>query len=141
MMFRQVTRAVYPAALVFAIHLLLRGHNEPGGGFIAGLVITMTVVLEALAFGAESVRRRYRAILRPALALGLGIALISGLIPIAWGAPPFSFGHVTIALPGGFEADLSATLIFDVGVILVIIGSMGTALVVMIGLKRSGVVQ
>ncbi len=94
-----------------------------------------------LAFGPDSARRRYQTILRPATAIGLGIALVSGLVPIAWGAPPFSFGHTTITLPGGYEADLAATLIFDVGVVLVIIGSMGTALVVMIGLKRSGVLQ
>jgi multisubunit Na+/H+ antiporter MnhB subunit len=141
LIFRQVTRAVFPASLVFAVHLLLRGHDQPGGGFIAGLVITMTVVLEALAFGADAARRRYRLVLRPALWVGLGVAIGSGLVPMLWGFPPFGFPHGYVTLPGGRSVHLSATLAFDLGVVLVIIGAMGTALVVMIGLKRKRVVQ
>ena len=137
LMFQEVTRAVYPAAIVFAIHLLIRGHDQPGGGFIAGLVFTMTIVLEILAFGADATRRRYRLILGPALAIGLGIALLSGVVPMAWGSPPFSFSALTLPLPGPNELKLSGTLVFDLGVVLVIIGSIGTALLVMIGLKRA----
>ncbi|WP_169972737.1 MnhB domain-containing protein [Tautonia rosea] len=135
LIFREVTRAVYPAAIVFAIHLLIRGHDEPGGGFVAGLVLTMAVMLETLAFGAGAARRRYRLMLRPALGIGLAIALGSGLVPMIWGHPPFTFSQVKYTLPGDNELKLSGTLAFDVGVVLVIIGSMGTALVVMIGLK------
>lgn len=138
LLFRQVTRAVFPASLVFAVHLLLRGHDEPGGGFIAGLVITMTIVLEALAFGAEAARRRYAAILRPALWIGLAIAVASGLVPILWGGDVFSFPHGYVTLPGGRSLHLSATLAFDLGVFLVILGSMATALAVMIGPRRAG---
>ncbi|MEW4568857.1 MnhB domain-containing protein [Tautonia sp. JC769] len=137
LIFREVTRAVYPAAIVFSLHLLMRGHDEPGGGFVAGLVLTMAVVLETLAFGAEAARRRYRLMLRPALVLGLAIALGSGLAPMFWGHPPLTFSSVSYRLPGDHVLKLSGTLAFDVGVVLVIIGSMGTALVVMIGLKRT----
>jgi multisubunit Na+/H+ antiporter MnhB subunit len=137
LIFREVTRAVYPAAVVFALHLLMRGHDEPGGGFVAGLVLTMAVVLETLAFGPQAARRRYRVMLRPALVIGLAIALGSGLVPMFWGHPPFTFSQVKYTLPGGQELKLAGTLAFDVGVVLVIIGSMGTALVMMIGLKRT----
>lgn len=139
LIFREVTRAVYPAAVVFALYLLMRGHDQPGGGFVAGLVLSMAVVLEMLAFGAEAARRRYRLMLRPSLVIGLAIALGSGLVPMIWGHPPFTFSQVKYSLPGGNELKLSGTLAFDVGVVLVIIGSIGTALVVMIGSKRTRV--
>jgi multisubunit Na+/H+ antiporter MnhB subunit len=55
-----VARAVLPVTVLFAVYMLLRGHNEPGGGFIAGLVTTAALVLEGLAFGREHAMRRLR---------------------------------------------------------------------------------
>jgi multicomponent K+:H+ antiporter subunit A len=123
LLFRQVARVVFPVALVFALHLLLRGHDRPGGGFIAGLVVTTTLVLEALAFGAEAARRRYTQVLRPATALGLAIAALAGLVGLLWGDPTFSFEHAKLDVPGMGKVGVSTTLIFDLGVFLVIIGS------------------
>jgi multisubunit Na+/H+ antiporter MnhB subunit len=55
---QKVAFAALPVTLLFAVYLLLRGHNEPGGGFIAGLVTAAAIVLQALAFGVQKTSER-----------------------------------------------------------------------------------
>lgn len=126
--FERVARAVFPVALVFALYLLLRGHDRPGGGFIAGLVMAATIVLQALAFGGGPTRRTYASLLRPGLWLGLAIAVAAGF-PIARGRPFLSHSHGEVELPVlGTSVKLGTAQLFDLGIFLVVVGSTATVL-------------
>jgi multicomponent Na+:H+ antiporter subunit B len=110
-----------PLLLLFAAFLLLRGHNEPGGGFVAGLVVSMALVLHAASFGIPAGRRVL--VVDPSRLLGGGllIALASGL-PAALQGRPFMRALWTEVPTGGAAVDLGTPLLFDLGVCLVVIG-------------------
>jgi multisubunit Na+/H+ antiporter MnhB subunit len=110
-------RALLPLFLIFSLFLLWRGHNEPGGGFVGGLVAASGLVLYGLAHGPAAVRRLVRANLKTVIGVGLGAALLSALIPIVSGRPFMS--GVWIA-PFGIK--LGTPTLFDVGVYIVVFG-------------------
>jgi NADH:ubiquinone oxidoreductase subunit 5 (subunit L)/multisubunit Na+/H+ antiporter MnhA subunit/multisubunit Na+/H+ antiporter MnhB subunit len=107
---------------VFALYLLLRGHNLPGGGFIAGLVTAISFVMLSLALGWEKLDRVLR--LDPvALAVGgLGLALVSGAMPMFWGRPFLEQFMTHVQVPFLGEVHVGTTLLFDAGVFLVVVG-------------------
>ena len=114
--FRTAAGLLMPLLLLFAVFLLLRGHNEPGGGFVAGLVAAAAFALYGIAFGVQ--RARQALIVRPATLLGAGllIALCSGLPAVFRGRPFLSALWPAGPLPVGTPA------IFDLGVFLVVTG-------------------
>lgn len=122
----KVARAVLPVTTLFAIYLLLRGHNEPGGGFIAGLVTASGVMLQGLAFGVARTRQRLGPLLRSAAWVGLAVAAVTGLAPVLWGLPFLTHGHTYLPVPGGEPVHLSTTLVFDVGVYMAVVGVTAT---------------
>jgi multicomponent Na+:H+ antiporter subunit B len=118
--------AIVPLQLMFSIFLLLRGHDEPGGGFIGGLVAASAFVLYAFAFGAESTRKLLRVTPRDILAAGLLFALASTL-PALWSGQPMLTAHWwELPLPGESYLKLSTVLIFDIGVYLTVLGTLMT---------------
>ena len=119
---RTVARSMLPILILFSIFLLLRGHNLPGGGFAGGLVAAAAIILQYVAYDAQSARRILRVDPRTLLPLGLGLALLSALAPMAWGLPLMTSRFVHIALPGGGAIDLGSPAIFDLGVYLVVVG-------------------
>jgi len=116
---RTVARAVFFLVLLFALHLLWRGHNLPGGGFIAGLTTSAAMVLYRVAFGRPVTTINPRAL----LPWGLGVAGVTGLVPMLAGQPflKSAFGYVTTPVTGEFE--WATAFVFDVGVYLVVIGT------------------
>ena len=116
------TRLLFTLLLLFSIFLLLRGHNEPGGGFIAGLVTSGAFVLHAIAYDVAAARRTLRCEPRQLIGAGLLLALAAGLSPMFSGAP-FLTGEWT-ALSGLDSATMKigTPVIFDIGVYLVVIG-------------------
>ncbi|SNB54606.1 multisubunit sodium/proton antiporter, MrpB subunit [Marinobacter sp. es.042] len=118
--------AIVPLQLMFSIFLLLRGHDEPGGGFIGGLVAASAFVLYAFSFGAESTRKLLRVTPRDILAAGLLFALASTL-PALWSGQPMLTAHWwELPLPGESYLKLSTVLIFDIGVYLTVLGTLMT---------------
>jgi multisubunit Na+/H+ antiporter MnhB subunit len=115
------TRVLMPVILLFAMFLLLRGHNYPGGGFVGGLVVASSFVLYSIAFGVAAGRRAL--LVRPATLLGLGplIALTSGLPAVITGQPFMTALWTEVPL-GGTAVALGTPLVFDVGVFLAVIG-------------------
>jgi multicomponent Na+:H+ antiporter subunit A len=114
--FRTAARLLMPLLLLFSIFLLLRGHNEPGGGFVGGLVAAAAFALYAIAFGAH--RARQALLVKPLTLLGAGllIALTSG-IPAALRGQPFMAAQWMLQpVPIGTPA------LFDIGVFLVVTG-------------------
>lgn len=115
------TRLLVGMMLLFSVFLLLRGHNEPGGGFVGGLVASVAFSLVGIGRGPAAMRRSLRVDPRVLAGMGIAVALLAGL----WGpvlGTTFLEGHwVQI---GGLK--LGTPLLFDVGVYLVVIGAVLT---------------
>jgi multisubunit Na+/H+ antiporter MnhB subunit len=118
-------RLLMPLLLLFAVFLLLRGHNQPGGGFVGGLVVAASFVLYAIAFGAAGARRAL--LVRPSTLLGVGllVALVSGLPGVVRGQP-FMTSVWTRLGTGSAAIDVGTPLVFDIGVFLAVIGVVAT---------------
>jgi multisubunit Na+/H+ antiporter MnhB subunit len=115
------TRVLLPLLLLFALFLLLRGHNAPGGGFVAGLVVAAAFVLHAMAYGGAATRRALMVSPPLLLPIGLLVALISGLPGVMLGSPFMSGVWTTVGAGPGAVA-LGTPLLFDIGVFLAVIG-------------------
>lgn len=115
-------RLILPSALVFALHLLLVGHDRPGGGFVGGLVAGAAVALVYVAGGIDDVRRLVPP--RPWTILGSGLVLAAGVAtgPLLLGDPVLDGWKLTVDLGPLGSTKLTSALVFDVGVALVVIG-------------------
>ncbi len=114
--FRTAARLLMPLLLLFSVFLLLRGHNQPGGGFVGGLVAAAAFALYGLAYGIERARRALPITPLTMLGGGLLIALASGVPAVLRGQPfltaQWALGAVTVGTP----------MVFDIGVFLVVCG-------------------
>jgi multisubunit Na+/H+ antiporter MnhB subunit len=115
------TRLLMPLLLLFAVFLLLRGHNQPGGGFVGGLVVAASFVLYSIAFSVEAARRALLVRSSTLLGIGLLVALVSGLPAVVLGQPFMTSQWTTIAL-GSTKLDVGTPLVFDIGVFLAVVG-------------------
>ena len=118
------TAAPYLTALMllFSVFVLLRGHNEPGGGFIGGLIAASAFAIHGIAFGVPTVRRAIHFHPMALSGFGLLLAALSGLISFAF-AVPFLTGLWISPTILGVTVDLSTVMFFDIGVDLVVVGS------------------
>lgn len=114
------TTYIMPLLLLFSFFLLLRGHNEPGGGFTGGLVAATAYSLYAIAFGVEEARKLLRAEPIKLIALGLLIALLSGVWAMVNGEI-FMTGYWT-KLEFPIIGKIGTPFIFDIGVYFVVLG-------------------
>jgi monovalent cation:proton antiporter len=124
-----VTRLVFFVVLLFSLYLLLRGHNNPGGGFIAGVMTALAILLQSIASDLRSVRLVLRAEPRLLTGVGLLIAFMTGVVPMLFGYPflTSTFGHLHAPWLG--EVELASAFFFDLGVYGVVVG--GTLLMIM----------
>lgn len=115
------SRYLFPLLLLFSIFMLFRGHNEPGGGFIGGLIAAAGFILYAIAHSVREAERLMRVKPRMLIPVGLLLALSSGLVaPLVSDRPFLTSMWSSIELPG--IGTLSTPLLFDVGVYLCVIG-------------------
>lgn len=130
LIFRTVAPLLTVVMLVFSVFVLLRGHNEPGGGFIGGLIAGASIALYGIAMGTGAARLALRVDPVALAAAGLGLALLSGMVSL-----PLDLPFLT-GLWGEWEGvTLSTPLFFDIGVYLVVAGTLaGLAL----GLEEGG---
>ena len=136
-----VTRLLAPLLLVFSVFVLLRGHNEPGGGFIGGLLAAIAFILINKAEGTRTARRALRILPLTLASIGLSCSIAAGL----WGL--LSSGAFLQGIwplidiqPDGSKSGIAAgsILLFDIGVYLVVIGSVtGIYLALEDGIARS----
>jgi multicomponent Na+:H+ antiporter subunit B len=119
---RTVAPALTALMLLFSIFVLLRGHNEPGGGFIGGLIAASALAIYGIAFGVGAVRRAIRFHPMAIAGAGLLLALLSGLVSILFGVP-FMTGLWIYPHIFGVEVPLATVMSFDLGVYLVVLGS------------------
>lgn len=132
---RVTTRLLIPLLLLFSIFLLLRGHSEPGGGFVGGLVAASAFVLYAFSRGNKQAAEVLYAAPRTLLAVGLGCALGSGLLALGLGEPFLKSLWTELTFPLGIHYDLGTTLLFDIGVFAVVVG---TVLLMVFSLEDRG---
>ncbi|WP_157270888.1 monovalent cation/H+ antiporter subunit A [Azohydromonas aeria] len=118
-----LVRLLLPVAVMYAVHLFLRGHNEPGGGFVAGLVVGIAFIAQYMVGGTRWVEARMP--LRPPrwIAVGLLLAIATGLGSLGVGHPFLTThtAHFTLPLIG--EVHLPSATFFDLGVFAVVVGS------------------
>jgi multicomponent Na+:H+ antiporter subunit B len=124
------TRLVVALLLLFSIFMLLRGHNLPGGGFIGGLIGATGFVLHAIAMGAQATRDTLRYEPQNIAMIGLGIALAAGVFAVFFGDAFFTgqwwFAGADPNDPDDKGLPISTVLVFDIGVYLVVFGSILT---------------
>jgi multicomponent K+:H+ antiporter subunit A len=132
LMLRVLSRPLLPLALLVSVYLFLRGHNAPGGGFIAGLVTGTAILLQYVAYGGAWARERLPWSYTNVIAAGLLVATATGLASWAFGVPflTSTFGYVTWPVVGKFE--LASAMAFDLGIYLAVVG------VVMVIIARLG---
>jgi multicomponent K+:H+ antiporter subunit A len=122
------TRVLLPLVLTAGVYIFLRGHNQPGGGFIAGLVVAIALVMQAMASGYAWAEERQR--LHPHNMLGIGVLLagLTGMASFVFGRPflTSTFGYVHLPIIGEFE--LASVIAFDLGVFLTVVGTVLLAL-------------
>lgn len=121
-------RLLEPVILFFSIYVLVRGHDEAGGGFAGGLAASSAFVLHGFAHGLASARRALRFDARTVAAVGLTLAGATAVAPLVLGRPLLDAAWVTVPLGPFGETVIGSPLVFDVGVYLVVLGS-ATALV------------
>lgn len=126
-------RVIYVVMIAASLWIMLRGHNTTGGGFIGGMIAVAASAAYALVFDAERAQRRMRFIgsmrnvnftPQHVAALGVVLALASGLPALVWSLPYLT--HVQATLPlGWIELPLSTAMLFDLGVYLSVWGALG----------------
>lgn len=118
------TRLLLPLMLIFSIFLLMRGHNEPGGGFVGGLVAGAAFTLYAAVYGVAQAQSALRFDPKALIASGLLVAVVSALPALALGLPLMT--GLWYQQPVPVIGKIGTPLLFDVGVYLVVIGITAT---------------
>ncbi len=120
---KMLMQPLLPLALAVSVYIFLRGHNLPGGGFVAGLVTGVALILQSLAGGLTFAENRLPRNYPPLL--GLGLAFAAGIGLVSWFfSRPFltsTHGHFHLPLLGNIE--LASVIIFDLGVYLVVVAT------------------
>lgn len=129
LMLRQIARPMLPLAIMVSAYIFLRGHNLPGGGFIAGLITSVALILQYIASGMIWTQDRIPFRYHNVIGLGLLFATIAGAGSLAFGYPflTTAFGYINWPVVGKFE--VASALVFDLGVYMTVIGATLLALV------------
>ena len=120
---QSAARTLITLLLIVALFAFLRGHNEPGGGFIAGLGVTAAVVLYALAFGSAAGMQLLPGHPRQLVGAGLVVALSAGIMGLLFGDAFLDGLWNEIDVPGMDPVKVGTPLLFDLGVAMVVIGT------------------
>ncbi len=130
-----VARLALPLALVVSIYLFMRGHNEPGGGFIAGLVTAVALIIQYIASGIGWTQKRLGRDLHQVIGAGILIAALTGMGAWFWGYPFLTGWFDYFHIPVIGEVELASAVLFDLGVYLTVVA------VVMIMLTNMGKIR
>ncbi|HEX5953358.1 MAG TPA: hydrogen gas-evolving membrane-bound hydrogenase subunit E, partial [Rhodanobacteraceae bacterium] len=120
-----------PLIALFALHLFLRGHDLPGGGFVAGITVTMTLIVLYMAAGARWVEARLKVAPVRWIGVGLLLAIATGLAAVVLGEPFLTSYHGLWSVPVLGNIPFNSALLFDLGVFAVVSGASVLMLVVL----------
>jgi len=123
MMLALISQSLLPLALLISAYIFLRGHNMPGGGFIAGLVTAIALIQQYIAHGVSWMKERMDFSYHAMIACGLLLAIGSGLGSWLFDRPFLTtwFDYFKLPVVGKFE--LASAMVFDLGVYLTVIGA------------------
>jgi len=118
-----ITRLLLPVVVLVAVHFFLRGHNQPGGGFVAGIVVAIGMLMQYIASGTYWVEGRTN--IHPVRWMGYGLlaAVATGLGAIAIGYPFLTSHTAHLTLPIVGEVHFPSATFFDLGVFAVVVGA------------------
>ncbi|OFT62648.1 NADH:ubiquinone oxidoreductase [Brachybacterium sp. HMSC06H03] len=119
-----ITRIAFPMMMMFSAYLLMAGHNLPGGGFAGGLVAGLALAVRYLAGGRYELTEAAPVQAGFVLGAGMALAVISGVLPVLFGANVFSQATPVVHVPLLGELHFPTALLFDLGVYLVVVGVM-----------------
>ncbi|UJQ95765.1 Na(+)/H(+) antiporter subunit B [Mariluticola halotolerans] len=120
--FRTIAPVLTAIMLVFSVFVLLRGHNEPGGGFIGGLIAASAVAIYGIAAGVTEVRAALKVDPVSIAGFGVFIAGCAGLVSLGYQVP-FLTGIWTFFEIVDTEVAISTPMVFDIGVYFVVLGT------------------
>lgn len=127
LMLRMTASWILPVALVVSLYIFLRGHNLPGGGFIAGLVTSMALIIQYIAIGQDRTEQMLKAksgrLYEIWIGSGLTIAGLTGIAAWFWGRPFLTSAHIYVNPPVIGELHLASAALFDVGVYVTVVGA------------------
>ena len=128
MMMVVATRVMLPLALLVGVYIFLRGHNQPGGGFIAALVVSIALIMQYMASGFGWAAQRMRIDYHAMIGAGVLIAAATGILSMSLGYPflTSAFTHLHWPIVGEFE--IASAMSFDAGVFLTVVGAVMLAL-------------
>jgi multicomponent K+:H+ antiporter subunit A len=118
-----LVRLVLPLAALVSVYFFMRGHNAPGGGFVAGLVMSVALVLQFIVSGTEWVEEHLRIYPRRWIAIGLLLALCTGGGAVVFGYPFLTTHTAHLHLPLLGEVHVPSALFFDIGVFALVLGA------------------
>ncbi|MCW5550043.1 MAG: hypothetical protein KIT44_13855 [Opitutaceae bacterium] len=121
--FRSVASFLFFVINVFAVYLLLRGHNLPGGGFIGGLGSALSLIMLSMAYGVREAQKVLRVDPVRLATVGLLLAVVTGMLPLFLGEPFLRHFHWKFdGLPLLGKLEVGTPLLFDIGIFLVVVG-------------------
>jgi multicomponent K+:H+ antiporter subunit A len=123
MMFEMVSQSLLPLALLVSAYIFLRGHNLPGGGFIAGLITAVAIIQQYIAHGVQWIKPRVKIDYQWLIAGGILIATTTGLGSWIFDKPFLSTWFDYFNLPWVGEFELASAMLFDLGVYLTVVGA------------------
>ncbi|GLR64634.1 monovalent cation/H+ antiporter subunit A [Marinospirillum insulare] len=123
MMLSVVSQSLLPLALLVSAYIFLRGHNMPGGGFIAGLITSVAIIQQYIAHGVDWIKDRLRINYQWLVASGILIAALTGVGSWFFNRPFLTTWYDYFNLPLIGEFELASAMLFDLGVYLTVIGA------------------
>jgi multicomponent K+:H+ antiporter subunit A len=118
-----ISRLVFPVIGLVAVYLLLRGHDLPGGGFVAGLTMSIAIILQYMIGGANWIEAHLRVLPLRWMSVGLLLAAGTGVASWLFGYPFLTSYFTHLELPGIGELPIASALLFDIGVFALVVGA------------------
>lgn len=127
LMLRITASWILPVALVVSLYIFMRGHNLPGGGFIAGLITSLALIIQYVAIGQDHAEKMLGAksgrLYEIWIGIGLTIAGLTGIAAWFWSRPFLTSAHIHVHPPLLGDMHLASAALFDVGVYVTVVGA------------------